>query len=493
MTETGLSLGTPHYMSPEQATADKDITARSDIHSLASVLYEMLAGHPPHEGGSAQQVIMRIITETARRADTRGVQRLWVKRGGEVDATPVTGTDGGYSPFLSPDGSELGFFRAGAQRLNVVALAGGRPRAVTGTPIGVSGAYWATDGYIYFDADDAGIDRIRPDGSGRESVATLDSAGQVTGYAWPEVLPGNRCGHPMVTASTIFAGPVRMYSSRWTSRRRPRSARQRRARSWRSRIWRSLRSCRDGASRRAASGCSSCPGWRGTAARNWSAWRTRPANKALDDILSELESHAVRQDGGQRRAVGETANQRVLRLALRFAMRPIAEVATAQLRETPQFASLRLPSHRLRGMTLVSAARTMADAATPHKELFVASGLPADFIEQLLRAADAVSDSYEVRRDNQSVRKGATRGLLESERRGRKELRILDSLVIPALGNDDAMLEEWESARRIQNKPGPAQETGRAPGEGPPPVKLLPAAPDGDTPPAAEEEKRDAE
>jgi serine/threonine protein kinase/Tol biopolymer transport system component len=66
MTETGLSLGTPHYMSPEQATAEKDITARSDVYSLASVLYEMLAGQPPHLGGSAQQIIMRIITDAAR-------------------------------------------------------------------------------------------------------------------------------------------------------------------------------------------------------------------------------------------------------------------------------------------------------------------------------------------------------------------------------------------------------------------------------------------
>jgi serine/threonine-protein kinase len=63
MTETGLSLGTPHYMSPEQATAEKDITARSDIYSLASVLYEMLTGTPPHSGGSAQQIIMKIVTE----------------------------------------------------------------------------------------------------------------------------------------------------------------------------------------------------------------------------------------------------------------------------------------------------------------------------------------------------------------------------------------------------------------------------------------------
>ena len=64
MTETGLSLGTPHYMSPEQATAEKEITARSDVYSLASVLYEMLSGEPPHMGNSAQQIIMKIITET---------------------------------------------------------------------------------------------------------------------------------------------------------------------------------------------------------------------------------------------------------------------------------------------------------------------------------------------------------------------------------------------------------------------------------------------
>jgi len=65
MTETGLSLGTPHYMSPEQATAEKEITGRSDIYSLASVMFEMLTGNPPHTGASAQQIIMKIITEQA--------------------------------------------------------------------------------------------------------------------------------------------------------------------------------------------------------------------------------------------------------------------------------------------------------------------------------------------------------------------------------------------------------------------------------------------
>ena len=50
MTETGMSLGTPHYMSPEQAMGEREITARSDVYALGCVLYEMLTGEPPHTG-----------------------------------------------------------------------------------------------------------------------------------------------------------------------------------------------------------------------------------------------------------------------------------------------------------------------------------------------------------------------------------------------------------------------------------------------------------
>jgi serine/threonine-protein kinase len=66
MTETGLSLGTPHYMSPEQATADKHVTNRSDIYSLGSVLYELLTGEPPHTGSSAQMIVLKIVSDVAR-------------------------------------------------------------------------------------------------------------------------------------------------------------------------------------------------------------------------------------------------------------------------------------------------------------------------------------------------------------------------------------------------------------------------------------------
>jgi tRNA A-37 threonylcarbamoyl transferase component Bud32 len=65
LTETGLSLGTPHYMSPEQATGDRNVDARSDLYSLASVLYEMLVGEPPMTGKTVQAVIAKLMTEPA--------------------------------------------------------------------------------------------------------------------------------------------------------------------------------------------------------------------------------------------------------------------------------------------------------------------------------------------------------------------------------------------------------------------------------------------
>ncbi len=66
LTETGLSLGTPQYMSPEQATGDRLIDSRSDIYSLASVLYELLAGEPPHTGPTVQSVIAKVLTDRPR-------------------------------------------------------------------------------------------------------------------------------------------------------------------------------------------------------------------------------------------------------------------------------------------------------------------------------------------------------------------------------------------------------------------------------------------
>ncbi len=72
LTETGLSVGTPHYMSPEQATGDQMVGAATDIYALGAVLYEMLIGDPPYLGSTAQAILGKIIAgKTASATEER--------------------------------------------------------------------------------------------------------------------------------------------------------------------------------------------------------------------------------------------------------------------------------------------------------------------------------------------------------------------------------------------------------------------------------------
>ena len=63
LTETGLSLGTPHYMSPEQAMGEREITPKTDVYALGAMLYEMLLGEPPFTGPTAQSIVAKVMTE----------------------------------------------------------------------------------------------------------------------------------------------------------------------------------------------------------------------------------------------------------------------------------------------------------------------------------------------------------------------------------------------------------------------------------------------
>jgi serine/threonine-protein kinase len=121
LTETGLSLGTPQYMAPEQAMGEREITGRADIFALGCVLYESLVGEPPFFGQSAQAIIARLLTESPRSlsaqrntisqnveaATLRALQKLPADRFGtasqfsEALATPMFGSPGAL-PIDSP-------------------------------------------------------------------------------------------------------------------------------------------------------------------------------------------------------------------------------------------------------------------------------------------------------------------------------------------------------------------------------------------------------
>ena len=321
MTETGMSLGTPHYMSPEQAMGEREITARSDVYALGAVLYEMLTGEPPFTGATAQAVVARVLTESPRPLMTQrhtiprhveaavltaleklpadrfvtaaefadalkdksyastvslpaaegsaapsraagrrrpgvlvlalgsalavataaalwgwlqpppaspvtqfsvslrqnqtlqpplptggarialspdgralvysgpadGGNRLWLRRLDQLDATPIAGTEGGASPFFSPDGQRIGFLKEGTA-VRIASLAGA-PTVTLTDRANTSSGDWGDDGYIYFEVD-SGVARIRATGGEIEPVYTIKPEQNEIATEWVHVLPG---------------------------------------------------------------------------------------------------------------------------------------------------------------------------------------------------------------------------------------------------------------------------------------------------------------
>jgi hypothetical protein len=179
------------------------------------------------------------------------------------------------------------------------------------------------------------------------------------------------------------------------------------------------------------------------------------AKQQLVDAIALLEGHANDQVGSALASQGATKKQQALRTALlRDHMAKISSIAHAEFPRTPEFEPLRMPRGRPSPQKLRAAASGMAQTAHAHAEVFVAAGLPADFIDQLNAAADAMIASLGERSQSRGRRTGATSGLKEKLSAGRKIVKVLDAFVTSALKDDLSLLANWKVVKRVQRVTG---------------------------------------
>lgn len=175
------------------------------------------------------------------------------------------------------------------------------------------------------------------------------------------------------------------------------------------------------------------------------------ARASLTATVAELQAHITAQNENARLSIGATATQRQLVRAMRRQMRTIASAAQLKLRESPDFVKLEMPKGRPNVQQLLAAAEGMSGAATAHREVLAAVGLPADFLDQLAAAVQAVRDSISGRSAHVSVRTGATKSLRTLASDVSHVLKVLDGLVVPSIPANDPgrLLVRWQQAKRI--------------------------------------------
>ncbi|HEY4304194.1 MAG TPA: hypothetical protein VGM82_07000 [Gemmatimonadaceae bacterium] len=124
-------------------------------------------------------------------------------------------------------------------------------------------------------------------------------------------------------------------------------------------------------------------------------------------------------------------------------MTPIARIARADLPRTEEFQVLRMPSGRVTASQLTVAATTMARIAEQNTPTFVAAGMPAGFVDEMLAAIESLRALHEAALLERGKRHAATRGIDADTLDARRTLRALDSLTAVELRRDPALFAEW--------------------------------------------------
>jgi len=176
----------------------------------------------------------------------------------------------------------------------------------------------------------------------------------------------------------------------------------------------------------------------------------------LDDVVAQLSGHSSEQVVGQRLSAAERRRQQSLCSKLReHHLRPIVAIARATMADWPGIEkALLLPPKRLSVTKLVAESSAIKEAAAQYQPAFVKNGRPADFLEQLGAAIDAVNQSTMGRAQLVGRQVGAKAGIAQEARRGRYAVDMLDSIVRVAFERNDVVLRAWEVAKRVKGFPG---------------------------------------
>jgi hypothetical protein len=130
-----------------------------------------------------------------------------------------------------------------------------------------------------------------------------------------------------------------------------------------------------------------------------------------------------------------------------------------KLRGAPDFAALTRAGDSQHPVSLLREARSMASAAKPHADVFVAGGFPADTVEKVDAAIKALSDAIAERGHLRHVRAGATKGIKEQIILGSEAVRLLDAIISRQFATNETVLAAWASASRVDLPTGSTTRT----------------------------------
>ena len=190
------------------------------------------------------------------------------------------------------------------------------------------------------------------------------------------------------------------------------------------------------------------------------------AQEMLDDVLARLRTFASAQYRGRELSRAETRRQ-VDQVALLFDhhIRPIVTIARAQIEpgsDVGLSAGLRMPKLPVSPSKLLTVCDGMTEAAREHEALFIANGLPADFLAQFETARSALERVMGGRTSQIGTHVAARTGLRVQLHRGRRAVDRLDAIVRAAFRGDVVTLTTWRAAKRVHLTPGGTGSRGTA-------------------------------